>query len=144
MTLPAQTIDERLCELWAAWRDKPFQWGSADCSTFARDAAWRLHGLVVDVPPYVNERDAVRLLADHFGSWVRALRRAGFEFQGSLPAMARRGDLVVYSSEAPGLFSTGLAVVFGDKAYCPSAAGLAPVPQAQWLQVWAPKLKGGA
>jgi hypothetical protein len=132
-------IDERLCELWQAWRDKPFQWGTADCTVFARDAAWRLHGLVVDVPPYVSEREAARLLADHFGCWQGALRRAGFELQGSLAAMARRGDLVVYDSERPGLFSTGLAVVFGDKAYCPSEAGLAAVPRSQWLQVWAPK-----
>ena len=129
-------MDMALAKLYAAWRDRPFQWGSADCTVFARDAAWRLHGLVVDVPAYINERQALRLLVDHFCGWAAALQRAGFVRVDRAPV---RGDLVIYESAAPGLFANGVAVCFGDRAFCPSATGLAAVPAEQWCQTWAPK-----
>ena len=132
-------MDEKLAALWADWEKRPFQWGAADCTTFARDAVFRVHGIVVDCPVYINERDALRLLSDHFRGWCLALRNAGFELVGSLPGVARRGDLVLYESEAPGLFPNGLAVCFGGKAYCPGESGLAEIPPAQWRQVWSPK-----
>jgi hypothetical protein len=129
-------MDQKLAALFDAWRARPFAWGSADCTTFARDAAWRLHGLAVDVPAYVNERQALRTLADHYRGWTRALQGAGFVRVNRAPV---RGDLVVYDSAAPSFFAMGLAVCFGAQAFAPSATGLAPVPAGQWLQTWVPK-----
>jgi hypothetical protein len=137
----ARLMDQKLAALFDAWRARPFAWGCADCTTFARDAAWRLHGLVVDVPAYVNEREAVRLLADHYRGWSAALQRAGFVVVDRAPL---RGDLVMYESTAPGLFAQGLAVCFGAQAFAPGAAGLLPVPAQQWVQTWVPCPKGGA
>jgi hypothetical protein len=133
-------MDEKLEALHRDWQRRPFQWGTADCTCFARDAAWRLHGLAIEVPTYATEREAVRLLADHFKGLHRALVMAGFELADRAPV---RGDLIVYEGDFPGLFSRGLAVSFGgDLAFAPSEFGLLSVAPELRLQVWRPK--GGA
>jgi hypothetical protein len=136
----ATTLDRDLSALVAEWSARHFQWGVTDCCQFARAAAWRIHGVAVDSPPYISERDAARVLA-RLGGYAGLLRGAGFT--GRAPSAARRGDFVIFEHNAPGLFKTGMGVVTGSHAHAPTRIGLLAIDRGAWVECWGPK-EGGA
>lgn len=127
-------IDTTLGEILAAWRSRAFDWGTSDCCQFAREAAWRLHGIAFDAPTYVSERDAVRTLR-RLGGYKGLLISAGLKPRRALIA-ARRGDFVIFNNEGPGLFDQGIALVTGIQACAPTAVGLMAIDRRQWVEVW--------
>lgn len=131
--LNATQLDQRLSALINEWSARPFAWGVTDCCQFARAAAFSLHGLVVDAPSYISERDALRTLA-RLGGYAGLLRRAGL--QPRPLAAARRGDFVLYRHEGPGLFEQGLAVVTGTHAHAPTRLGLIALDRSAWHECW--------
>jgi len=131
----ATTLDQTLCALVAEWSARPFQWGITDCCQFARAAAWRVHGVVVDSPNYISEREARRVL-DGLGGYAGLVRGAGFTTRPL--AAAARGDFVVFEHKGPGLFAHGLAVVTGTHAHAPTRLGLVAIERAAWLACYGP------
>lgn len=129
-----QNLDQTLAALLAEWRSRPFAWGTADCCQFAREAAWRVHGIVVDPPAYVSERDAVRTLR-RLGGYPGLLQSAGLQRRRALIA-ARRGDFVIFAHEGPGLFDQGIALVTGIQAHAPTSVGLLSIDRKQWVECW--------
>lgn len=133
-------LDQRLAALLAEWSERAFQWGVTDCCQFARAAAWRLHGLAVDAPSYISEREAVRTLCA-MGGFSGLLKLAGLQRRASLLS-ARRGDLVLVSmllpdgSQRAGLFPQGLALVTGVVAHMPGPVGLESVARSAWVEAW--------
>lgn len=136
--MSATTLDQDLSALVAEWSARPFQWGITDCCQFARAAAWSIHGVVVDSPHYISEREAVRVLA-RLGGYAGLLRGAGFA--GRAPSAARRGDFVIFEHNGPGLFKHGLAVVTGTHAHAPTRLGLIALDRSAWVECWGPKDK---
>ena len=135
MPLNATTLDRDLSALVAEWSARPFQWGITDCCQFARAAAWQIHGIAVDSPHYISERDAARVLA-RLGGYAGLLRAAGLH--GRAPSAARRGDFIVFEHNAPGLFKHGLGVVTGTHAHAPTRIGLLAIERSAWVQCWGP------
>lgn len=129
-----EALDQTIADLVVDWSARPFAWGTADCCQFAREAAWRLHGLAVDAPAYVSERDAVRALR-RLGGYTGLMIGAGLQRRRALIA-ARRGDFVIFSHEGPGLFDQGIALVTGELAHAPTAVGLLGIPRRQWVECW--------
>lgn len=129
----ATDLDQRLSALVGEWSARPFVWGMTDCCQFARAAAWQLHGLVVDSPAYISERDALRAFK-RLGGYAGLLRSAGL--QQRPPAAARRGDFVLFAHDGPGLFAQGLAVVTGTHAHAPTATGLVALERGAWVECW--------
>lgn len=127
-------LDQQLGALINEWSARPFTWGVTDCCQFARAAAWALHGIVVDAPVYVSERDAARTLR-RLGGYEALLTGAGLQRRRALLA-ARRGDFVIFKHEGPGLFDMGIALVTGTHAHAPTAQGLLALPQALWIEAW--------
>jgi hypothetical protein len=126
-------MDAEISALLGRWRNRPFVWGTSDCCQFAREAAWSLHGLAVDAPAYVSERDAVRALRA-LGGYVGLMRVAALQ-QRPLTA-ARRGDFVIFAHEGPGLFDQGIALVTGIQAHAPTATGLVSLDRSSWVECW--------
>lgn len=133
----ATTLDRDLSALVAEWSARPFQWGITDCCQFARAAAWTIHGVVVDSPAYISEREAFRVLG-RLGGYAGLLRGAGFT--GRPLAAASRGDFVVFEHKGPGLFAHGLAVVTGTHAHAPTRLGLLALDRSLWLECWGPRV----
>ena len=131
----ATTLDQQLSALVAEWSARPFQWGTTDCCQFARAAAWSIHGVVVDAPVYISEREAARVLA-RMGGYAGMLRLAGMH--GRAPSAARRGDFVIFEHSGPGLFKHGLAVVTGTHAHAPTRIGLLAIERSAWVECWGP------
>lgn len=136
------SMDRHIATLLNDWSAKPFAWGITDCCQFARAAAWQIHSVAVDSPPYISERDAVRTLA-RLGGYTGLLRSAGMH---SRPlAAARRGDFVLFDHKGGGLFPHGLALVTGLQAHAPGPCGLQAIERTHWLECWGPaEQKGGA
>jgi hypothetical protein len=131
----AQTgLDHKLALLVAEWKARPFEWGTTDCCQFARAAAWRLHGIVVEPPAYRSEREALRTIRA-LGGYTGLLQSAGLLQRPALAA-ARRGDFVTFSHLAPGLFTEGLALVTGVEAHATTRIGLIGIGRRKWLQCW--------
>ena len=135
----ADDLDARLAALLAEWSTRPFAWGQTDCCQFARAAAWRLHGLVVDSPAYINERQALRVFRD-LGAFHGLLKSTGLRPLRHHMA-ARRGDFAIVrmpfeNPDRPGLFPQGIALVTGLQAHMPGALGLVALPRAAWVEVW--------
>lgn len=126
-------LDTALAALVGQWQALPFAWGTVDCCQFAKAAAWQLHGMVIDAPTYVGERDALRTLRA-LGGYTGLLAAARL-LQRPLP-QARRGDFVLFAHAGPGLFGQGLGVVTGLHAQAPGATGLVQVRRQNWLQCW--------
>lgn len=135
----ATNLDQTLAALVAEWSVRSFQWGITDCCQFARAAAWRVHGVVVDSPHYISEREARRVL-DGLGGYAGLVRSAGFTEHRL--AAAARGDFVLYEHKGPGLFAHGLAVVTGTHAHAPTHTGLVAIDRSAWLGCWGPQ-RGG-
>lgn len=132
---PADHLDATLGALLADWQRRPFAWGTADCGAFAREAGWRLHGLVVDVPAYIGERDALRTL-QRLGGWAGVLRAAGLQPREPV-ASAQRGDFVLWRcGDAGSVFGEGLALVTGVDAAAPGPVGLVSVSRGWWSSAW--------
>lgn len=127
-------LDQRLGALISEWSDRPFEWGISDCCQFARSAAWVLHGIAVDAPPYISERDAARAL-ERMGGYEGLLTGAGLQRRRALLA-ARRGDFVIFQHDGPGLFPRGLALVTGTHAHAPTERGLISLPKTVWVDAW--------
>jgi len=135
----ADDLDARLAALLAEWAARPFVWGQTDCCQFARAAAWRLHGLVIDSPAYINERHALRVFRE-MGGFPGLLKSAGLRPRRHTMA-ARRGDFAIVRQPfdnpgRPGLWPQGIALVTGLQAHQPGALGLVAVPRVAWLDVW--------
>ena len=127
-------MDQKIATLLAGWRGRAFAWGTADCCQFAREAAWHLHGIVVDAPAYISERDAARTLR-RLGGYEALMASTGLQRRRALIA-ARVGDFVTFRHEGPGLFDRGIALVTGTQAHAPTAVGLLSIGRAQWLECW--------
>lgn len=131
---PLLNLDQTIAALLAEWRARPFQWGTADCCQFAKDAAFKLHQIAFDAPVYISERDAVRTLR-RLGGYPGLLKQAGLTRRASLPA-ARRGDFVIFHNEGPGLFDQGIALVTGTHAHAPTTVGLLGIERKHWVECW--------
>ena len=129
----APDINTTIGSLVAEWRAKPFAWGATDCCQFARAAAWSLHRIVVDAPPYISEREAVRVLR-RLGGYQGLMRAHGLQPREIINA--RRGDFVIFDHEGPGLFEQGIALVTGTHAHAPTASGLVSLERAAWAECW--------
>lgn len=129
----ATHIDTTIAALLEEWGARRFQWGLTDCCQFARAAAWRLHGIAVDTPAYINEREAVRAL-EGLGGYIGLMRLAKLH-QRPVQA-ARRGDFAVFEHPGPGLFDRGLALVTGTHAHAPTTTGLIGIARGRWIEVW--------
>jgi hypothetical protein len=127
-------FDQPIADLVAEWRGRPFDWGTSDCCQFARAAAWKLHGIAVDAPNYISERDAVRVLR-RIGGYERLLASAGLVRRRAIIA-ATVGDFAIFRHEGPGLFDQGIALVTGTHAHAPTHTGLIAIPRAQWVECW--------
>jgi hypothetical protein len=127
-------IDQKMSDLVAEWQGRAFQWGVSDCCQFARAAAWQLHGIVVDSPAYISERDALRAWRAKGG--YHGLFRAAGLVQRRAHLAARRGDCVLVDVADRALFPQGLALVTGPAAHMPGAHGLVSVPRSAWREVW--------
>lgn len=126
-------IDTVLAELLARHMHTPFSWGVHDCCQFVRAALRVLVGRDIAIRRYTTERGAVRALAA-LGGYEGAMHAYGAEPLAG-PLLAQRGDVVLVAAPA-GLFDGALAVCTGVAAHAVGPAGLAAVPQAQWLRAW--------
>lgn len=128
-------LDQQLADLVAEWSARPFAWGTSDCCQFARAAAWTLHGISVDAPAYISERDALRTLR-LLGGYTGLLRSAGLHPRPC--SAARRADIVIVRHAGPGLFAHAMGVVTGTHAHAPTRLGLLAIDRSAWVQCWGP------
>ena len=92
-----ETWPDRLQEFVESRRRTPFAWGSNDCCTFAVDAVEAVTGARVWAITWVDERGALRALADAGGAAVAiatALGRPSQNWQD-----ARRGDICLVDQD---------------------------------------------
>jgi hypothetical protein len=125
-------IDTQIAGLLAEWERAPFAWGTHDCCQFVRAALRATTGRNIQIRPYTTERGARRALK-LLGGYDGAMQAYGAQ-QLSSPLLAQRGDVVLVAS--PGLFDGALALCTGQAAHAAGPAGLAPVPQSNWLRAW--------
>lgn len=112
-----------------AMRDRPFQWGSLDCVSFAAGAVHAVTGWQPDLPAWVNQRSAMRQLR-RFGG----LRAAANGVLPELPSatLAQRGDVLLVAQPGRDL----LAVCLGPHWCAPGRNGLHFGPTQQALAAW--------
>ncbi len=122
-------------------RERSFEWGAHDCALFAADCVLAMTG--------TDLATAFRGKYTTAAGSRRALIRLG---EGSLeatvtavlgepiaPALARRGDVVLFRSFPPDVPPEGieaLAVCLGEVAASPGPKAMTYVPMSEWLKAW--------
>ncbi|WP_299945368.1 hypothetical protein [uncultured Ruegeria sp.] len=121
----------RLDRLISEARDKPFEWGTHDCGTFAADVVETLTGVRLPLPKgYTTARGSMLAMRRKTGS--SQMDGAVSYFLGEpleSPLLAQRGDIVLHETQA-------LGVCVGQSAMCLSEAGLASVSVNECVKVW--------
>ena len=122
-------------------REKPFAWGANDCALFAADCALVITGTDLAASfrgKYATAAGARRaLMRLGKGALVETVTAA---LGGPIaPALARRGDVVLFRSippDAPPGGIEALAVCLGEVAASPGPRGMTYVPMSEWLNAW--------
>ena len=99
----------------------PFEWATHDCCTFAGDAVKAITGTdpMQDLRgTYTTALQAARVLQAEGGLPAAVSKRMGF---GKLPALAQRGDVVLFEMHSHGL---ALGICTGPLFAAPGALGM--------------------
>lgn len=121
----AENWPKRLNDAVDAARSKPFEWGTHDCCLMAADM---IYAITADDPAasfrgtYSTEAEAAELIASH-GSLKKLVQSIATPrgWISTKPALARRGDLVMFTS--PVTNQPALGICLGRDSVFPSASG---------------------
>lgn len=127
------SFDERLAAFYAAWQERPFAWGQADCCQFAKQALQAIHGRHVAIAPaYASQQEALQAVQS-LGGFAGILRSAGL-VERAKASMAARGDVLIVTGALP--FRRALAVCIDGRAFAPGKFGLMEVKRRHWRSAW--------
>ncbi len=122
-------------------RDRLFEWGANDCALFAADCVEAITGFDLAAAfrgKYTTAAGARRMLMRYGEGSLEATVTALLGAPVA-PALARRGDVVLFRSFPPDTPPEGieaLAVCTGEVAASPGPNGLTDVPMSEWLKAW--------
>ena len=111
----------------------PFEWAVHDCCTFAGDAVQVITGTdpMADLRgTYTGALGAARVLQAEGGLAVAVSKRMGF---GKLPALAQRGDVVMFDMPERG---PALGICVGPQFVAPGEGGMAFINMSAALTAW--------
>lgn len=126
--------EEWLATMLADWQGVAFAWGKHDCLMFAAAAIEAVTG----VDPGKGHRGKYRSQASafrHLGKLGATSVPAYLDslFPATVPALARRGDLVVDHDGNAGVCIGAVALFVGEEGGAP---GLLRVPLSGWAGAW--------
>lgn len=134
--------ETRLCAYLAPLRDKPFEWGTHDCCTFAAGAVEAMTG--EDTIPEFRGAYSDQASADEALSKVgrgTLIRTMNAKFARVPVGHAHRGDIVMIKGG-------GLAIAMGDVAIqvgeIGQRQGLIRRQRADWIRAWSVPMPGAA
>lgn len=124
--------DTRLMECVHAAQDRPFDWGSHDCVTFAADCVRAMTGEdpLEGLATWADGKGAMRVIQSLGGIPAALTARFGEPIN---PAMARRGDLGMTDGEVTGCV---VLVCCGDWWVGPGPDGMQRLPLEAVRQAW--------
>lgn len=117
----------------AAHRGMAFAWGVHDCVRFAAGHVAATTGSEVLPAQWGDMRQAAQLLRQ-YGGLAAAVDTVLPRLRS--PAWAQRGDIALMHAPAARMCRRWLAVVDGDVAWAPHAAGLQAAPMALAVVAW--------
>ena len=118
--------------------DKPFEWGSWDCCTFANEALFRISGKKVipkSIQGWKTEDEAKKTIKKYGKTLGKSLHKAATKAgmkEIDLPFMST-GDLVCMKSEDGNELA---AICDGQWLFVPTDDGLANKPMNMALRAW--------